>query len=254
MKKRRIEPSGLKLPTENSIPHSDLGDYSVLLFGEKKIGKTTLTACFPSSVHLMFEPGGKALSIKQVPVPRWEDAKEYLKLLRRDKTFKTVVVDTADIAYRAAARWVCERLGVDHPSDESYGKGWEACRDEFTLWINELLSIGKGVVFVSHSQDREIARRSGVKYHKILPTMSNQARDVLEPVVDIWVYYGYDGERRVLTITGDEHIGAGHRLTKQFKGVKTIDMGYSPEEGYRNFVDAFNNRYRKSVTIKRRTK
>jgi hypothetical protein len=120
-------------------------------------------------------------------------------------------------------------------------------RDEFTTQMQILLNMGKGVILISHSTEREIKTRSGLKYDRIQPTMSNQARDVVEGMVDIWAYYTYEGQRRVLQIRGDEHITAGHRLQDNFsyngKEVREIDMGASAKEAYVHLIDCFNNKY-----------
>jgi hypothetical protein len=111
-----------------------------------------------------------------------------------------------------------------------------------------LLGIGKGVILISHATEREIKTRSGTKYDRIQPTMSNQARDIVEGMVDIWAYYTYEGKRRVLQIRGDEHIMAGNRLQSNFryggKEVREIDMGSSAEDAYTNLVTCFANKYK----------
>jgi len=241
-------PLELALPTTRSVPSNRIGDYSILLFGEKKIGKTDLTAQFPDTFHLMSEPGGKAQSIFQREVPDWRTFKGYVKLLKKDKTFRTVTVDTADLLYAHCFDYAMNKLGIDHPSDEAYGKGWKAIRDEFEKEIMALINTGKGIIFISHATEREIKMRDGAKYDRIQPTMSGQARDILEGLVDLWFYYGYDGTDRVLTIQGSDHIGAGHRLKKNFltpagQPLSEISMGRNAEEGYTNLIAAFHNKY-----------
>ncbi len=238
----------LTLPTERSTPSTRMGDYTTLLFGEKKIGKTSLTAQYPKTIHLMLEPGGKALTILQRPVGSWKEYLGYVKLLKKDKSFATVSVDTADILYAYCFEYVTNKMGIDHPADEAFGKGWKAIRDEFERGVMALINTGKGIMFISHATEREIKMRDGATYDRIQPTMAGQARDVLEGLVDLWFYYGYDGSRRTLTIQGSDHIGAGHRLENNFKTpdgapVTEIDMGGSAAEGYANLVAAFQNKY-----------
>lgn len=240
--------SPLRLPDAPSTPSDALDDYSMLLFGEKKIGKTTLASMFEKPLFLMTEPGGKSLPIYQMPITDWMQMKTAVTLLQRDPTkFRTIVVDTVDIAFKLCERYVCRNLGIDHPSDEDWGKGWSAVRDEFTSWAATLMNLGMGVILISHAADREIKTRSGMKYNRVQPTMTGMARDVIEGMVDIWAYYDYVGSRRTLTIRGDEHIAAGHRLQNHFRyqnqEVLTIDMGVTPQEAYRNLVAAFNNTY-----------
>lgn len=182
----------------------------------------------------------------QRPVTSWEEVKRYVALIQKDRTFRTVVVDPVDNAYLYCTRYVCKEMGIDHPSDEEWGKGWSAVRGEFTEQITRLTNAGKGVVLLSHAVEREIKTRTGLKYDRIGPTMSGQAREVLEGIVDIWAYYTYDGNRRTLIIQGDDHIGAGHRLDHHFrypsgKRIQSIPMGTSSKEAYTNFVAAFHN-------------
>lgn len=239
--------TALKLPTAPSAPSTQLGDYSILLFGDKKIGKTTLASMFPNALFLMTEPGARSLAVYQIAIHDWTQIRDAVKLLRTDKQFQTVVLDTVDLAFKMAESYACSKLGISHPSEEDWGRGWSAVRDEFTKQMQLLLNLGKGVILISHATEREIKTRSGVKYDRIQPTMSNQARDIVEGLVDIWAYYTYVGDQRVLQIRGDEHITAGHRLQNNFqykgKEVREISMGSTAQEAYTNLTACFNNRY-----------
>lgn len=236
----------LVLPASKSEPLEALQDYSILIFGKKKIGKTTLAAQFDKALFLMCEPGGRALSIRQVRVQNWKEFRGYVELAVKDNATRTIIIDTTDFAYEFCMAHVCEQMAIDHPSDESYGKGWNAVRKEFTQVVNTLLHSEKGVVFISHSKDEEFKTRKSETYSKVVSSMPGQAKDVLEGLVDIWANYDYDGKRRVLIIGGNSEVDAGHRIEGRFKypsgePMETIAMGRSPKEGYKNFVDAFNN-------------
>ena len=256
LSKKVISPSPeivLTLPKTVSVPITELGGYSTLIYGEKKIGKTTLASEFPSAFFMMLEPGAKALEVYQRPVQSWQEFKEYVKLLQKDSFFKTIVVDPVDIAYKFCSSYVCKKKVIEHPSDEEWGKGWEAVRDEFTTEINKLLGMKKGVILISHATEKEIKTRSGIKYHKIMATLTGQAQEVLVSIVDIWAYYCYEGKTRMLVVEGDDHIGAGHRLLKHFKytdgtPIAEIPMGKSSKEGYLNLIKAFNNQLQKGGT------
>jgi hypothetical protein len=50
-----------------------------------------------------------------------------------------------------------------------------------------------------------------------------------------------------LVIGGSDEVDAGHRIDGRFKypngePINTVPMGRSPKEGYRNFVQAFENK------------
>ena len=241
------ETSEISLPETKSDPAEDLESYSMLCYGDKKIGKTTLTAQFPNALHLMCEPGAKSLVVYQRPVTRWVEMQKYISLLKKDKFFNPVVIDTADRAYEMCFEWSCKDMGIDHPGDENdFGKSWKRIRSEFSKQINSLMSY-KTVYFLSHSREEESTTRAGRKFSRVQPSMTGQAREVLEAVVDLWIYYGYEKDRRVLVFRGDEYIAAGIRPTDHFlytdgSQIKSIDVEGSAEYAYKKFLDAFNNR------------
>lgn len=248
----------VKLPSSLSAPSSDLGDYSIFLYGREKIGKTTLAAQFPDALFLMFEPGGKALSIYQMAMTSWATFTKTLRLLETDTRFKTVVVDTVDIAFKKCEAAMCRKLGIEHPSDEDWGKGWTKVRDEFTDRMAALMSLGKGVILISHDAEREMKRRDGTKYHVIGPTLGKQGMGVVIPMIDIWCCYQFDGQHRILTVRGDEHVMAGVRPENVFmhdgKPMNDISMGGSADAAYKNFVAAFKNKYVPTSAAKKSTK
>lgn len=231
------------LPEEKSVPSTNLSDYSVLLYGEEKIGKTTFAAQFPSAIFLMCEPGSKALSIYSRPVNSWQDMKAYLKLLEKDKKFRTIVIDTVDVAYLLCEKYCASKLGVEDINDAEYGKGWRKAKAEFRQWMAFAGNLGKGIVFISHSTEKEIRSRNGGARHRVVPTMDRRASDIMEADVDIWAYYRYNSDgSRTLQIRGTEEVAAGVRTKNNFLGVTEIPGGKSEEAAYKNFVAAFENR------------
>jgi len=242
------EPIGkLSLPKYKSERSDSLQDYSILIYGKKKIGKTSLTAQFEDTLALMCEPGGKAQEMYQVPCKNWKELREYTRLFIKDDRFKTASVDTADYAYEFCMEYICKKMVIDHPSDEGYGKGWKAVRAEFQAWVTELLHSGKGIIFISHSKDEAFKTRKGEEFNKVGASMAGQAKDILEGLVDIWANYEYDGKRRYLIIGGSDEVDAGNRVEGHFLDtdgtpLSRIPMGNNPKEAYRNFIAAFNNK------------
>jgi hypothetical protein len=238
----------LSLPTELSTPLTHFQDYNLWLYGQRKIGKTTLCSLFPDTFMMMAEPGAKDLSVYQRAITQWKQFTGYVKLLEKDKRFKTVVVDTVDLVFKSSYAHTMRRLGIDHPSEEDWGKGWAAIEDEFTPWMQRLLSLPKGVILVSHSEVRTIKRKGTGDYDMIQPTLAKQGRRFVDGAVDMWFYYDYDGKDRYLTIKGNDHITAGHRLQGnhfRHNGVELerVWMGRTPAEGFKNLMDAYASKY-----------
>lgn len=241
----------LKLPEERSEPVKNIGGYSLLIYGRKKIGKTTFTRWFPKTLHMMFEPGAKKLRLYKIEPQNWLEVKQYVKLIRKDKRFETIVIDPPDIMYDLCSDYVCKsKLMVEHPSDAGWGKGWREVKKEFLNVIGSLLTSGKGVIFISHQKEHEVELRDGTKLEVITNTMPKQAKEIIEGLVDLWANYDYDGKRRVLHILGDEYLDVGHRLNENpdpkflytdKTPIREIDMGKTSKEAYENFMKAFNN-------------
>ncbi len=251
IKKKRVGSARVQveLPTVKSEPCENLSDYSILLFGQEKIGKTSLASMFPGALFLFFEPGGKALSVYQKQINTWEEFKAYLPLLvAGGHDFTNIVIDTADIAYTLCSEYVCSNLGVSHPSEADYGKGWNAVRSEFLAVMLEYHRLQSGLLILSHDTEKEITRRNGETSHRIIPTMAKQARETLEGLVDIIAYYYFEGENRMLRVEGDDLVTAGSRLEHAFQKTTLIPMGVSSQESYNNFIAAYNNELVTSVT------
>lgn len=240
----------LTLPSGPTEPIDDMGEAVTLLYGEKKIGKTSLCSMFPDAFFMMFEPGGHGLRITQAEIDNWAYFVKYIRLLKADPTkFRTLVVDTVDMAYQRCFSYVCKKMGVEHPSEGQYGNVWSGIEKEFTDQMTALMQLGRGVIFTSHAEVGKFQTRSGEEYNKLVPSMSRQARAFIAGVVDCTMYYGYYGEKRFLTIQGNDALEAGHRLKERFRTVNgervhSIAMGNSEEEGYANLLKAFNNQQR----------
>ena len=193
---------GLALPDEKSEPAKKIGNYSLLVYGRKKIGKTSLVSNFPKTFCMMFEPGGKSLRIYQKPINKWEDFLGYIKLLETtEHNFKTVSIDTGRVAYEKCMDYVCRVNGFDHPQDEAYGKGWNKLRVELTDAFIRLLNLGLGVIVICHESISDITKRNTEVYNRITPDLPKQAAGFFAAVIDTIGYYRYlDGDKRVITI------------------------------------------------------
>lgn len=241
-----------ELPSSMSTPSSSIGDYTWLIYGEKKIGKTSLSSQFPNALSIMFEAGGKALKMFQIAMPTWAKFKQTIdKLSEEQHEFQTLVLDTGAIAFDRCMEYVCEKSEMVHPSDEGYGKGWDKVKKEFQGTCLRAMSLELGTVILAHDTLREVETRSGRKYQQIQPALSGQAEAFFAGVIDTIAYYHYEGNQRFLQIRGDEKVICGTRCSKNFialdgRPVYKIPMGNSEVEAYANIVKAFNNKQQES--------
>ena len=220
----------MTLPTEKNTPGQNPLNKKTLIHGERKIGKSTLISkLYPEAMFIAADPTGlEELPVFQVPSGRGlSDWMEFRKigaeLAQGNDPFEAYVIDTVDELVRLCAEAVLGELpggpagkGYKHASDWDYGKGWHAITEEFRLRVAKLCSLGKPVVFVSHSKSRTDKDRTGREITRYSPDIgTGGVRDWLTGFVD-YIFYAEvrptdDGEVRLLRTMPSETYLAGAR-------------------------------------------
>lgn len=204
--------------------NKDLKGKYILIYGQPKIGKTTLAAQFPKNLLLAFEPGYNALNNKMVqPITKWSDFRTVLRQLERPEVqekFDTITIDTADIAWDYCEKYIC----ASNPSDGGetpkalgdipWGKGYDLCKKEFDTSLRKIAMLGYGLVIISHETTRTMKTESGQEYQRIMPTLAERPKLIVNRLVDIIAYLRLseeDGKRYIYT-RGNEKFEAGSRF------------------------------------------
>jgi len=205
-------------------PHKisrDLKGYTILFYGQPKTGKTTTACRFPNSLLLGFEVGYSAIpNIRAVPVSRWSEFKQIIKQLKSDDAhamYDNIIVDTADIAFDLCEKYVCDANGVSKIAEIPYGGGYTQAKREFDEALRAIPQMGYGLIMISHAQDKTFTDEDGNEYNKIVPTLGNQPRLVVDRMSDIIGYarpvQEEDGAiRTLLFMRGTPRFDAGSRF------------------------------------------
>lgn len=234
----------------------------MLLFGERKIGKTSMCSKFDDAYFFMCEKGGSALELYQDIPNDWREFKQYAASFLKSK-YSLGVIDTIDQCYEMCFEYVMAQNGWEDPSDAGWGKGWKAIMREFRSVVDPMLADERGLIMLSHAQMKEVTTFDGLAYDQVRCTLGGKFGDYITGAVDIWAYYGYDNDdRRTLTLRGNRGLDAGIRLEERFldqdgEPLAEIDLGTSSQESYNNLIAAFNNEYeppRKPREKKRRSR
>lgn len=252
----------LKLPKKYIEPSGNFDDFSVLIHGEKKIGKTDLANQSGKVLLLQHDPPQRAYRRMEIVCSDWKilrDSVKKLELMTKKKfIYDRVVIDGIGTAFERCLQWVCEKRGIDHPQDEGYGKGWSALFREFGNIIDRLLYLPCGIWFICHSEWKEVETSSGDEVTRLCPILSPKAEGIVNGKVDATFAYDYkDDGNRILIVKGSNRVIAGNRIDQPNKGkphfrtikgnrIHWIPMGSSAEEGHKNLMDAFNNKQRKT--------
>ena len=208
------------LPTIKTPPKPDLADLTVLLYGQTKIGKSSMCSRAEGALFLATEPGLNALDVFQIPIQRWEDLLAACAEIAEGKhSFKTVIIDTIDNAYKFCTEYTLAKFKVEHESDLGYGKGYALVNNEFQRVLTKLAFLPCGLFLISHAKEMEVDSRTG-KYTRVIPTLPDKARKIVLGMADMVLFCdlevtpGEKGEqnlRRVIRTKPSLYYEAGDR-------------------------------------------
>jgi hypothetical protein len=204
-------------PTEVS---RDLSQKIVLVYGEAKSGKTTNAVKFPKPLLLAFEKGYNALSgVMAQPIVKWTDFEVVLRQLKKPeahKAFKTIIIDTASIAYDLAEKRIIEKNDVEAIGDVPYGGGYGQTKKLFDEALRSIPLMGYGLVMIAHADDKQFTDETGKEYSRIVPALSKRAREIVTGMADIIAFaknIDEDGKTvSKLFLRGTQRFEAGSRF------------------------------------------
>lgn len=211
-------------------PHKvsrDLSGYITFIYGPPKVGKTTLATQMPGALLLAFERGYNAIpGIIAQDVNTWGEMKQIFRELKKpevQEVYKTIIVDTVDIAADLCQKYICNQLGIDNMGDGGWGtNSWSKYKKEFEDVFRGLTMMGYAVVFISHSKTGTDKDQTGKEFGFTKPTTQSSALQIIENMADIYcyarMYLGSDGEeKRVLTLRSPA--GSGISCGSRFKHI-----------------------------------
>jgi len=193
----------IQLPTKPVLEGARFSQLKWLLYGPPGIGKSTFFSKMVDGerrpIYLNTDPGLRFLNVMKLPILSWRQFTDAVDTLvaKPSPLYSIVVLDTIDILFRMARKFVCDREGINHVSELEWGKGSDMVRDQFDLQIAKLALLdqhGIGLGFISHSKDVEVRGRA-VKTSKIVPSMQGGAYTAVAPLCDVIGYAGFTSEK-----------------------------------------------------------
>lgn len=221
------------LPTEKSIPSTSLEDYTVLIHGAPKIGKSTWCSQIPNALFLDMEAGLTALEVYKTPlIENWETFLEGCVEISGTNKFNAVVIDTVERAYQLCLTYVCTKRGIEHPGTvkKDFGAAWSAVTNEFYRVLTKLASLPIGLFLISHSKGVEVETRTET-YTRMIPNLSEGVRKCLTQTVSTILYFTQrktkDGIERIICCHPSLYYEAGTRI-QQLKNIpEVMPMDYT---------------------------
>jgi len=209
-----------------------INDYKkIWLYGEPFSGKTHLASEAPKPVLELNTDGNiKHYTMPRLPIvdtkegrqtiPAWEVFKNAVDDLEAGSDFKTIVLDLTEDIYDHCRKYICDKRGWEHESDDSF-KAYDIVRSEFLRVIRKLVNLPYNIILISHQDvSKDITKRSGDKVTKIKPNVVDKVANKLAGMVDIVIRtIKVDDNYTLSTKTSDVIFGGG-RLT----GLKAVDV------------------------------
>ena len=207
-------------------PHEvsrDLSGYITLLYGPPKIGKTTFGSKMPGHLVLAFERGYNALpGVMAQDITSWGEFKQVVRELKKPEVkevYKSLIIDTADVASSLCQKYICNQLGIDNIGDGGWStNGWAKYKEEFEDTFRTLSQLGYAIVFISHDKEKTIKPQNNSEYQQIGSSMQTSALSIIENMSDIIGYAhtkidANGNSSRVLTLRSlDNSIRCGCRF------------------------------------------
>lgn len=197
------QPDEVFLPSKPELENTDMRLMTWIMYGPPGIGKSTFISQAKDVLFLTTDNSLRFIKSMHRPINNWATFKKYVKMItmERPTQYKSIAIDSVDILFRMCRKYICEKRGIEHQSDEQWGKAYDLTSSEFELEIEKIMGLGLyGMFFTSHSREVEMKTRLG-SITKTCPTMPSQVYKILFPIADILAYYGFDGK---MTTEGDQ--------------------------------------------------
>lgn len=209
----------MTLPTEKSKKKTSPFEYTILLYGEPKIGKSEACSRIPDALFMQTEDGLKNLEVYKTPlIESWDEFRKIAgEIAAGNHKFKTIIIDTIDGMYDLCARDVCKKNGWEHESDLDWGRGYFRVRGELMRVLKKLATLPTGLVLVGHSKEKEVKTRTGT-FDKTTLCFSRSIEEAIVAKVDIGLYC------RVETINDEKIRVVRSRHTDEYFAGGRIDF------------------------------
>lgn len=228
-----------ELITKEKKAVTDLSGSITMLYGEKKVGKSTFSSMFEKPLFLDCEDGLRTVADESGNIPDhitvhgWDDVEAVTEALEQGTGhYKTLVVDgTAELTSHLR-RHLLKEADTDHINEGKlgYGKGKDKLVDAFNEWFARIRKLDITIVLVAHDRTTE-DEYNNVKFNKRIPLFDTGKRGAeiwegVKPSISM-ILFAYkqgsgDGVEHLLRCQGTQMIEAGN----PFNLPETIQFDY----------------------------
>lgn len=202
----------------------------IWLYAQPFAGKTTLTDKFPDPLILTTDGNIKNVTAPYVYIKdevtitgrmtnrkfAWEVFKETLdELEKKQNDFKTISLDLVEDTREMCRLYMYDKLGIQHESDSSFGKGWDIIKTEYLSTMRRFFNLDYDNIIICSHEDvsKAITKKSGEQITRIAPNIQEAIATKLAGMVDIVArIIVNDNDTRTISFKTDNVIFGGGRL------------------------------------------
>lgn len=187
--------------------------WTMLLYGEAGIGKTTFASWAPKALILNLENGLKGLDLKASgafatnALESYADVKELLIKGKASERFDTFVVDSVTKLQEYMIADICDKEKKETLADFAYGKGYAKFVAEIALFMELVESLkrnGKNVLLIAHSHIETFQDPTAEPYDRFNVALDKRVSEKVKANVD-YVWYMHQ-EKIVKETSGGRNI------------------------------------------------
>lgn len=200
-------------------PQFDLHYEKILLYGDWKIGKTSLVAALPFDVvFIATEDGHKKVDCIRAECPSWAKYLEIIKEVEEKPSIKMIAIDTIDNLWTLFLEYFLKKHNVTHEGEIPF-KGYSMLTREFCFAYQRLQHLNKGYILIAHERT-DTENDISITRPNLPADKGNQIRDAICGSVDYIMYMqwspgvdadGKPGQHRVIRTQGSDKYVAGSR-------------------------------------------
>lgn len=186
----------LTVPGGIRKPHADITRSMIWIYGEPKIGKTTLAASFPGVWFIATEKGQDWVEIREPTlVSSWDEFLELCAYIEENKPthfgdgtpIRAICIDTVDLLFKMCNDQVCVDMGVSDPGEIPHGGGWGRLSKEFERVMSKIRRWPYGLICISHVRQKEF-KSKGRKWDRYEPNIGAAGMRWCLAAADIILY------------------------------------------------------------------
>jgi hypothetical protein len=152
-----IEGSIMPIPTQRRGRKTGVAQSNTQIFGDPKIGKTTLLARMENALILDTENGTGFVDAYVMPVPDYPAfMAAYKEVTEVPHHYSPICIDTLDGVVRYCTAEVCRSRAVKDLADLPFGKGYHQLANGLIQILAKLASLGRGLWMTAHVREVEV--------------------------------------------------------------------------------------------------